>query len=392
MSEPNKSKYRRDQGEKKSKYIKDKNEKSYSSKYVRTDEQKEAFKERQKSRKDEKPLSAKERYEYYLERERLRNIALEGEIFDGEKPLEVAEEVKEPEAVEEVNAPEEPEQEEREYIRAKGTSTDIFKEREANVQDFFNYVEAEAQPEKKLQKVIFVRLAWTAVLLALSIVLQIRALRFHIPFTPQFLTIDFSLFPSLFAAIAYGPLTGVLISVIKNALFVVLDFTSIGTAASSVILDTVFLTLASILYMRGMFSKTRYEQELIMQKQMGTLKDRRTSRVFISGFISSIVTAFVSIFTYNYILYPIVFKFFGDSGFTREYVIKTYDSALEGMHRLLPITQELIPNIDSTLKGVIVYNVPANFAKLVVVTLLTAILYKPLSRFLHYRPKPPKKK
>ena len=407
MSQPNQSKYRRDPNEKKSKYIKDKNEKTYSSKYIRTDEEKEAFKEHMKKRKEQKPMSAKSRYEAYLERERLRNIAIEGEIFDNTDETQIAEELNEFEVVnsvdnasldaveiEEVNSDvqeEETEVEEREYIRAKGTSTDIFRTREANAQDEINYRRAEKQNDKKAEMAIIVRLAWSAGLTVLAVVLQLPMFRFRIPYTPTFLTMDFSLFPGMFAAIAYGPVTGIFISIIKNLLFVAFNSTAIGTAASNLILDTVFLVLSSIVYSRGMFSKKRYEQNLRQLKAKGKLKDNRRSRVFIAGLVASIVTSLVAIFTVNYIMFPIVYKMFGQYGYTPEFYVNSYERALEGVHRLIPFTKGIVPTIGSVERGVLVFNVPVRFATCFGATLVTTILYKPLSRILHYRPKNKKK-
>lgn len=404
MSQPNQSKYRRDPNEKRSKYIKDKNEKTYSSKYIRTDEEKEAYKEHLRKRKDEKPLSAKSRYEAYLERERLRNIAIEGEIFDGNDEIQTPEELNEFEVVNtvdnyEVNsveieetADEVEEAEEREYIRAKGASTDIFNTRRANAQDEINYRRAEKQVDKKAEIAIVVRLLWTAALTVLTVVLQFPIFRFRIPYTPTFLTMDFSLFPGMFAAIAYGPLTGVFIAIIKNLLFVAFNNTAVGTAASNIILDTLFLVLSSMIYSRGMFSRKRYEQNLRQLKATGKLKDNRRSRVFVSGTAASIVTSLVAILTINFIMFPIVYKLFGQYGYNAEYYVNSYERALQGIHRLLPFTQGMIPKIGSVERGVLMFNVPVRFATCFAATLVTTILYKPMSRILHYRPKTDKKK
>lgn len=378
MSPANTPKYRRDAKENKSKYIKDKNGKSYSSKYVRTDEQKEAFREYREFRKN-RPISASERYQMYLEREKWRNIALENEYYN--KP----EKIEEPKKKE----PEEEQEEKREYIRAKGTSKDIFNTREADFQDEINYVEAEIQPEKLLRKTMYVRLVWTAALTLLAVVLQLPIFRFHIPFTPKFLSVDLSIFPSMFAAIAYGPVTGVVISLIKNILFTVITPNSIATAAANIILDTVFLVLSSILYMRGMFSPERYEKNLKQLTTEGKLKDNRAMKVFTSGIIASAVTALISVLTSNYILYPITIKYLAPMGFSVDILVEQYNSALEGVNRILPFTAKIISHIDSLLQGILVFNAPVTFVKLFFVTLVTAVLYKPLSRFLHYRPKTP---
>ena len=59
-------------------------------------------------------------------------------------------------------------------------------------------------------------LAGTAILSALSFVLML--LEFPVPFVPDFLKMDLSDLPALIAAFAYGPISGVLVALIKNLL------------------------------------------------------------------------------------------------------------------------------------------------------------------------------
>ena len=59
-------------------------------------------------------------------------------------------------------------------------------------------------------------LVGTAVLSALSFVLML--LEFSVPLVPSFLKLDLSDLPALIASFAYGPVSGVLVALIKNLL------------------------------------------------------------------------------------------------------------------------------------------------------------------------------
>ena len=54
----------------------------------------------------------------------------------------------------------------------------------------------------------------TAILAAVSTVLMF--LSFNVPFMPSFIKMDFSELPALIAAFAYGPLSGVIVCLIKK--------------------------------------------------------------------------------------------------------------------------------------------------------------------------------
>ena len=67
------------------------------------------------------------------------------------------------------------------------------------------------QKNKKLRKLV-----GTAMLSAVAFVLQF--LEFPIPLSPSFAKFDLSDLPALIGAFAYGPLWGVVIEAVKNAL------------------------------------------------------------------------------------------------------------------------------------------------------------------------------
>ena len=156
----------------------------------------------------------------------------------------------------------------------------------------------------------------------------------------------------------------------------------------------VFVVTASLIYTRGMTSKRNFEKQMKELKEMNRLKDRRMSRVFISGTVGAILASLVGIITVNYIMYPIIYKKFGEYGYTPEFLLGQYEVALQGIRNFLPaaISRFLPEKVGSVERGVVIFNESVTFVKLFGVTVVTSLLYKPISRVLHYRPKAKEKK
>ena len=67
-------------------------------------------------------------------------------------------------------------------------------------------------------------IAYTAIFAALSAALM--ALSFSVPFMPSFIKLDFSEVPALIASFSMGPVSGVLVCLIKNLINVTMTTTS----------------------------------------------------------------------------------------------------------------------------------------------------------------------
>ncbi|MCR5208408.1 MAG: ECF transporter S component [Eubacterium sp.] len=117
-----------------------------------------------------------------------------------------------------------------------------------------------AEPEELYDKQIAIRMIICCAVLTLSaIVLQF--LSFRVPFTPLMLKLDLSALPELLAGVAYGPIAGIVAVVIKNLIYIAFSHgTANATAVSNTILDSLFIVIASLVYSHGMFSPKAIEK------------------------------------------------------------------------------------------------------------------------------------
>ncbi len=93
------------------------------------------------------------------------------------------------------------------------------------------------------------RLTLSAILAAIAAVVMF--LEFTVPFMPPFLKLDLSLIPALVGGFIMGPVTAVLIQLVKDLVHVLLTQTGgVGEIADFVI-GSCFVCIASLLYHRG---------------------------------------------------------------------------------------------------------------------------------------------
>ena len=120
-------------------------------------------------------------------------------------------------------------------------------------------------------------------------------------------------------------------------------------------------------------------------------RESRLSERFVmivkSGFIGALITTPLSYLTTLKIVYPLVFRLYSDQGYTADYYIMLYNDALRALNTHLPSPLNgLITEITTLSKGVLLYNLPLTFVKLIFVTLFVAIVFKWLCKILFYKP------
>ena len=175
----------------------------------------------------------------------------------------------------------------------------------------------------------------TAVLSAVAFVLAF--IEFPVPLSPSFARMDFSDFPALIGAFAFGPIAGVLIELIKNLLGLFSSATSgIGELAN-------FLMGASFVATAGIIYKLN--------------KTKRTA--LISGIAGSIVMGITAALTNYFILLPLFEQFM------------PLDQVIASFGAFIPFIR--------TKLDVVIYNAfPFNVLKGLVITLITMLIYKKL--------------
>ncbi|MHB1454357.1 MAG: ECF transporter S component [Saccharofermentanales bacterium] len=186
-------------------------------------------------------------------------------------------------------------------------------------------------------------IAKSGILAAAAIVLMF--LEMPLPLMPVFLKFDFSEVPVLLAAFALGPISAVIVELIKN--LVHLPFTQSGGVGeiANFFIGSAFVVPAAILYRRH-----KSKSGAIVGMVAGTL----------------FMTLFASVVNY-YIMIPFYIKVVG---FPLEVII--------GM------SKEAGNKMVIDLKTLIVFVfVPFNLFKGFVVSLIVGLIYKRISRFLH---------
>ena len=179
----------------------------------------------------------------------------------------------------------------------------------------------------------------TALLASISYILAF--IEFPVPLSPSFARMDLSDIPALIGAFVFGPVTGVIIELIKN----VLQLLSTSTAGVGELAN--FLIGASYVWIAGFIYKYT-----------------RTKKGAISAYIiSSIVMGVVATIVNYFILLPLFETFMP-------------------LDQLIASFSEFLPFIQTKL-DVVLYNVlPFNIIKGLVVGLVTMVVYKKLTPVL----------
>lgn len=193
----------------------------------------------------------------------------------------------------------------------------------------------------KKRKINTRAIAATAMLSALAYVLQF--IEFPVPFMPAFIQFDISELPALIASFAYGPVSGIVVCLVKNVINVILKFQTMGVGElSNFILGVLFVVPAGIIY-----------------------KHKKTKVGAVLGAaVGAVVSAVVCFFSNYYIVYPI------------------YAKLLMPKEAILAMYQAILPSVKNLAEAILIFNVPFTFAKFAIVAVLTFLIYKHISPIL----------
>ena len=187
-------------------------------------------------------------------------------------------------------------------------------------------------------------LTGTAMLGAVAAVLMY--LEFPIPIMPAFVKLDVSELPALIASFAYGPVSGILVCLIKNLIKLPSTSTAAVGELFNFVMGALFVGVAGLIYKRN---KTR-------------------KGAIVGALLGALVMAVVSV-PYNYfIVYP-------------AYVVM-YQLPLDA---IIGMYQAINPNVNGLLACLLVFNLPFTFVKGALDAVLCFLVYKPLSPILHGR-------
>lgn len=191
-----------------------------------------------------------------------------------------------------------------------------------------------------MQKKVNVRtLAMTAVLGAVATVLMFFS--FSIPIIlPSFLAMDFSELPALIAAFTMGPVSGVVVCLIKN----LVNLPSSGTGGAGELCN--FLMGVTFVVPAGLIYKFR--------------KDRVGA--VLGSLVGAVVMAVLSLPINLFISYPAYAVFYG---MTTDKVMDMY--------------QVILPWVETLPQALLVFNMPFTFCKALCSVIITFVIYKRIS-------------
>lgn len=163
---------------------------------------------------------------------------------------------------------------------------------------------------------------------------------------PSFIKMDFSDLPALLGAFALGPAYGVIISLLKNILHILIKGTSTACVGelSNFLLGAVFSFTAGMIY-----------------KKIRTRKG-----ALLGAFVGAAAMALVSVPSNYFVTYPAYSLFYGLS-----------------IEAILQMYQAIVPSVDSILECLVLFNLPFTFVKGMLDVVLCFLIYKPLSPLLH---------
>ena len=201
---------------------------------------------------------------------------------------------------------------------------------------------AKPQKSKPFSRQNIRKLTVTAILSAVAAVLMF--LDFSTPLMPSFIKMDVSDFPALIASFALGPVSGVMVCLIKNLINLMTTSTGGVGELSNFILGCMLVVPAGLIYKH---KKTR-------------------SGAFIGALVGALCMAVVSFFSNMYLVYPVYTNFM-----PMEMIIKAYST--------------ILPSVTTLWQALLIFNVPFTFIKGLLCTVITFVLYKRLSPILKGR-------
>ena len=240
---------------------------------------------------------------------------------------------------------------------------------------FFGAWEKTSRKTKKAFRIFLSIFVFTGLSLGLCF------LRFNMPLAPDFLSGDFSVLPELIAAIAYGPIIGGAVCLLKFVLHIVIVPTAWISDIANLFVEEAFIITASVFYYKKQFHKKE-------RNKQGKKRQYRRKRIIIGSLLGIIPALIIQFITNYYFVFPMLEKYYGQYGYTQADILQKYASSLDAISKHLPqAIASALPKITEIWQGILFFNLPFTLVKLIIAMLITALIYPIISPYLHFRKK-----
>jgi riboflavin transporter FmnP len=171
---------------------------------------------------------------------------------------------------------------------------------------------------------------------ALSAVLMMFS--FNVPLMPSFIKMDFSELPALIAAFSMGPLSGVMVCLVKNLINLMFSTTGGVGELSNFILGCAFVMPAGLIYKHKKSKKS----------------------AFLGSLAGAVIMAVISVFSNYFVVYPVYTMFMP-------------------MEAIIGMYQAIYSGVENLWQALLIFNMPFTFLKGMCSVVITFIIYKHIS-------------
>lgn len=190
-------------------------------------------------------------------------------------------------------------------------------------------------------KTLTKKITISAMLAAIGVILQF--LEISIPIIPSFIKLDFSDLPGFIGAFVCSPLSGVLITLIRNVVHIFTGSSAGIGELSNFILSSSFVLTAGLIY-----------------KKIPSFKG-----VLIGGISGALIMGALSFPVNYFIIYPLYYSVIG---FPQAAILEMY--------------QAILPSTKSIAQALLIFNVPFTIVKGLISVAFTCVIYKPLEKLI----------
>lgn len=220
----------------------------------------------------------------------------------------------------------------------------------------------------------------TMVLFVISTALLVA--KIHLPYVPAFFLIDFSILPILLSSIAYGPIIGSILCVIKFILQIVFFHSDLVSGFTGFALDTFFVTASGATYAIQKY-KFIISMRIAMINNEPPRVFKKGKNIFLICLVVALITCIIQLVATPTISYHALELL---RGIKIESVLVEYQKSMYLLKTSAPAWfARFLPDVNNVFVGVLIYNVPITFLKYFISSCLCAVSYGFLSPVLHRR-------